>query len=687
MQIFTDKDLAGGFEDGFKLVALQPGIDDAPLVGLRICVVTRTAPDPSAGHFVVLRETPQARVFLGCTADATSRPQEWLEIWVQRTRHFAAPGALPSAEHLTNGGWDARWRVLAQTLRQGEAASVLATPLETGHLPPAVLDPDAGRFVRLTDPANGQPLSLCTDEHLLERAGLPGYAASSYRYLYAPGGDSPEKTFIRLQQDAPTGPEVGDLGERIPVAAGAPTLGLDGGSVIIRRFAPLSLEDFSDVAGGRAWKGVDNARRLFHVPGVYRLLEDEDAMRCGSAHLFTSAQGRSGRLAEALYLKLQAFSQVLRLVRAHVQQSQLPFLNLMADSFRVRLGTTGFGLPFLWTAQTDLTRPGQAYALPLLNTAVRYFQGLEPLTASVYRPGFVGIARQGTANVRIRKVFPPTAEGIAMEGTIRSSERLSNDENDLLSIHLPLSDGNADLLGHIDFTQARSEGEAVFRTIPQMFPDRLAAALPGIEGSTYSQLGFDILSPLSTPFDLYSLGVVALRMLLAGDGNPLPEVLDRAFSLAHEADKNPGRRLRWRQRIAEAFGSDPRWRETLGWHHGLSFDGRERTPETPRYPHAFVVVGAGVAAAPVPQAAARELLQGLWRRPAPRAGKRLRPAHPRVGHSPPALARVPAGFVAAKPGNVPRHRQPEQHVLTGEIPKNAFLERQGRGVSQPRPTA
>ena len=283
---------------------------------------------------------------------------------------------------------------------------------------------------------------------------------------------------------------------------------------------------------------------------------------------FAGAQGRDGRLGESLYLKLQAMRQCFRLVQEYVRHNQLPFLNLTTDSFWVRLGATGFGLPFLWTAQADLARPGQAFALPLRNTRVRYFQGLEPLTASVFRPGFVGIAHRGTADVRIRKVFPPTEEGIALEGTIRSAERLSNDENDLLSIHLPLSEGDADLLGHLDFTQARSEGEAVFRTIPQTFSPALTAALPFIEGSAYNQMTFDILSPLSTPFDLYSLGVVALNLLLAGDNNPLPNVLDRAFSLAHEAAQNPGGGS-LEDRIAQAFEGDGRWRESLGYQFAL----------------------------------------------------------------------------------------------------------------------
>ena len=406
MRLFNETDLVSKLEEGFKLVPLQPAAQTAlPTLGLTISVVVRGAADPAAGHFVLLRDGPLARVFLGCTADSNGQPQEWLELWVQNVSR--PTGADPAfGGHSTNALRDARWRDLAEALRRSEPGSVLATPLEKGHLPPAILNLAEGRFIALTDPEAGQPLEICADDRRLEDAGLPGYATSAHRYLSAAGGDPAQARFIRLTPDAPAGSRTTDLRDVLPDAASASTLGLDGPAVIVRRFAPLSLEEFSEATGGRAWKGVDNARKIFHVPGVYRLLEDEDEMRCGSAHLFTGAQGRSGRLGEALYLKLQAVRQAFALVRNHVQQNQLPFLNLAADSFRVRLGATGFGLPFLWTAQTSLVRPGAAFALPLRNTATRYFQGLEPLTASVYRPGFVGMAREGTADVRIRKGVP-----------------------------------------------------------------------------------------------------------------------------------------------------------------------------------------------------------------------------------------------------------------------------------------
>ena len=567
MQILTDKDLASGLEDGFTLAALQPAGSATPPVGLQICVVVRTVPDAAAGHFVLIRSTPQARVVLGCTAGSDGRPLEWLELWVQNTQFL--DGADPAfAATATNAAWDVRWRELSEAMQQGGAHAVVTTPLERGHLLPAVLSVEEGRFVPLTESRRGRALALCVDDRLLEDAGLPGYTASAHRYLYTPGGDPAEMQFVRLQSASPRSDRTVDLDATLPAATGATTLGLGGPAVIVRRFAPLSVEDFSDVVSGRAWKGMENGKKIFRVPGVYRLLEDEDAMRCGNAHLFSSAQGRSGRLGEALYLKLQVFSQLCRLVRGAVRTGQLPLLNIGADSFAVRLNASGFGLPFLWTSEADLVKPGQAFALPLRNTTMRYFQGIEPLTASVYRPGFVGIARKGTANVRIRKVFPPTEEGIAVEGTIRSAERLSNDENDLLSIHLPLAEGNIDLLGHIDFMEARSEGEAVFRTFPQAFSDGLAGALRSAEGSAFSQLNFNILSPLSTPFDMYSLGVVALRLLLAAEASRLPDVLDRAFSLAHEVVNHPGGG-RLEDRIAEAFAGDGRWQETLGYQHAL----------------------------------------------------------------------------------------------------------------------
>ena len=50
---------------------------------LGVCAVVRTEPDAAQGPFVLLRELPGAKVYLGAVCDAAARIQEWLELWVQ----------------------------------------------------------------------------------------------------------------------------------------------------------------------------------------------------------------------------------------------------------------------------------------------------------------------------------------------------------------------------------------------------------------------------------------------------------------------------------------------------------------------------------------------------------------------------------------------------------------------------
>src|SRR4051812_12389167 len=70
---------------------------DQMRVPLRLCVLVRPEPDANAGHFVVLRDTVDARVLLGCITDATGAVHQWVALWMQ-----SAPGdaAGPVADDL-----------------------------------------------------------------------------------------------------------------------------------------------------------------------------------------------------------------------------------------------------------------------------------------------------------------------------------------------------------------------------------------------------------------------------------------------------------------------------------------------------------------------------------------------------------------------------------------------------------
>src|SRR3954465_9442980 len=65
---------------GFVLAPIHNADDGTPL---RICVLPRAEPDSTGNSFVLLRELPGARVYLGAVCDADHRVQEWVEVWVQ----------------------------------------------------------------------------------------------------------------------------------------------------------------------------------------------------------------------------------------------------------------------------------------------------------------------------------------------------------------------------------------------------------------------------------------------------------------------------------------------------------------------------------------------------------------------------------------------------------------------------
>jgi hypothetical protein len=555
------QDLTPSLETGYAAIPFQLSQPQPPL---NLCVVVRANPDPASGHFVLIRRSPLADVFLGCIADHAGRPADWLEIWVQ---NLASGDHVHPAfrKNLTNAALERRWRELAAELRDLDPDAYYSTPFETVPPPPIWIDKSTGAPVHPKDAQTGQIWVLCTDDAVLEKAGLPSYSRSLARYLFLPAADEAGH-FIPVTPGAPTSPRTVDLSQALPEASRLPAFNVAGAQMLCRRYSPLGLDEFTEVLGGKAWHGIENARKAFHPGGVYRLLEDEDFLRCGAAHLFSASAGRSGRFAETLHLKLQMILQATRLVREAVQTSQLPLLNLGADSFRVSLGATGLGLPFLWTQKLALCAPGVAFPLPISNSNERYFQTAEPLPASIYRPAELAIPKSGLGSVRIRKVVPGP-EGAVLEGTLSSHERIGVDESELIWIQLPSSDGKTDLYGFRDTSQAMAVGEAFFRTIPQKLSDSALASLQAVAGVPFNQVPFSILPPLSSPCDLYSLGVLAARILLVNPRNDLPQALDSVLSLTRQLASSFDPAVTIGERVRKVVEADQRWVETLGPQH------------------------------------------------------------------------------------------------------------------------
>jgi hypothetical protein len=554
MSTVTAKKITPTQDAGIRCVPLS---SDEVAANLRLCAVLREQPDAAAGHLILLRQTLDARVILGAACDADGAVREWLELWVQDI-----DAKLPRETLVvSNIARDTAWLQLVTRLRGADPAGAFSSRSE--KTPPRPV------FVNLATWAPWHPanesgeIEVVRDDSVLVAAGLPKYSESTARFGRAASGGP----FVQINDDARAFSNVADTAELrtlLPAGANLVALNPGGGMIFARRFAPLGVEEFAELLGARPWGGLVNAKRPFRLSGVYRNLDDETEMRAGGQHYYGARRDQAGRLAEVLCLKLLLVDQCVRAVADEVRRTSLPLLNVTPDSLRVSLAETGGNMPFCWASRVTLVRPGDAVALDVPSSNTRYFASRVPPAASIYRPEELGVPRAGIGNVRIRRSLSPTEGGIVLEGTLSSHERLSMQPNELLRLRLPLKDsGSVELIGYIDTKAAMAPGEAAFRTIPLNFDEACSATLRSYEGIPFSQIPFEVLQPLSSPCDLYSLGVLALRLLYAGSDLTLPVILDTALSLLRAATAEASE-ASLETRILDLLQGDERWLATLG---------------------------------------------------------------------------------------------------------------------------
>jgi hypothetical protein len=540
---------------GYRGVPLRPEDRDAPIA---ISLLVRINPS-EAPPFILLRETMDASIYLGCLIDRSGHPKAWIEIWVQNVDRVAFSFSA-RLESLTNSLLDRRWTDRVSMLRTLKRATIIETGFEFDHPAPALIDGKAGVVVHPVEPETQRPFTLCTDEAALELAGLPSYASSLHRYLWNGAGDH-EPVFLAVTSGA-------DLASGVKQAAET-FKGLDffnpgGGLLLVRPLAPLALTEFADILGGNTWPGFQCGGEAIRLGGAYAKLEDAEAVFQRGAHLFSGRAGKGGRLLEVFHLKLNLILQALEETRAAIQFLQLPFLALGAESFRIQLFEIGTGLPLFWSAQVDLAESNCALALSAGGSDARYFVPPALSGPSIYRPQARHLPDQGSARVRIRKILPPTPEGTSIEATLATDERLNVAASDLIHVRLALAAGRADLYGHVDESEALAKGETRFRTVPQVLSGPLLSALKEAEGAPISSAGFEILPLLTSPCDMYAVAVLAVRVLLVNDENTLAIALDEILSLARELAVEYRPNLALGERLRAIVERDPRWAVSLG---------------------------------------------------------------------------------------------------------------------------
>jgi hypothetical protein len=528
---------------------------------LRLCVVLRTrGVGTRESPLVVLREMLDARVVLGCICDAGNRVHEWVELWVQDPSGLAGAPVL-YRESWTNARLDKKWAERADELERLDqsgaglgAGGLIRTGMEREHPMPMFVSAKSLEPLQARDKTTGAAWALCTDDGMLSRKGLPPYSGSLSRHLYQP--------------------ELGEGGSFVPVEVvdgsalglGPDAVGLNPGAglMLVQRYCPLSYEEYVDAIGNVEGEGGNPEQLLRNIAAA----ATGETLRAGAGWLMLGGgalgQGPAARLVEALHLKIMVFAAAVGAVRASVSTSGAPMLNLTARSFRVRLGDGGGVVPLFWTARVALVQPGESVELPIPGTDAKYFVGGRGGAISVYAPAGLAQASTGRGWLRWRNITSDGTGALIAEGTLSTQDKVVPGKNDLVWLRYNLGAIRVDQYAVVDVKGSMSPGEVRIRTIPQAVSENMAAQLRGALGVPVPEVAFEVLPLLSTPCDLYALGVLGVRTLLTTKGQPLPAALDELMSLSGKvaAQSDSGEELS--ARVERVLTEEKRFAETLG---------------------------------------------------------------------------------------------------------------------------
>ncbi len=546
--------------------SMPAGFQACPLiapaeVAVRLCAVIRLKADPVAGWFVPVRETFDARCFLGCLTDQVGTVLQWIEIAIQ-TQDFASDGPEAVRAHWNNQVLDERWKNNCQAARRGADDFIISGQWENQPPVPLFFDFTARRIQPLVDPASQQTWKLCCNDQLLAAHKLPAYSRSLFRYLHIQLADG-QALFLSVREDAPVNENTQNLRdvltERALIAWNA------GGYLMqVSKFSSLSAEAFLDVLGGTKYDGLPVGKLPADFDKVAQVLRDTGETAT-SGTVFLGRHGQRGRIIESLHLKLKFLADAVRQTQTAVRASQRPILNLQCSSFQISLANPGVALPFLWTAQVRLADCGDAARLEVSDAQVQVFTHGSKISPGVYQPTVEGRPMiTEKAALRLRNVTTESDNSIYMEGTLTNLDAITPRAEDLVCLRFGVTDQRVLVAGSVEQDSALAVEEYRFRSLHQPMHPRLASVLKAAEGSTLQPVWVQCVARMDTAYDLYALAVLAVRTLVVHAANPLPVAVDELYSLARQVAAEYASDKPLDGRIMDNFSRDNRWNKSLG---------------------------------------------------------------------------------------------------------------------------
>ena len=544
----------GEIPSGYQAISALPQ-QQGPL---RVCVLVRQNADPIAGQLILLRDSLDAKAYLGCLVDAAGKVQRWVELWVQD--HSGVELTALARESLTSKSLDDRWKGLMTAFEAMDASAIIRTGWEATHPPALYLDLAKREPFVLAEPDSGAAFALCTDDALLAQRELPTFSGSTHRYLYVGSGDRAE--FIPIGKSAPRTPSTREASEFFGGRTATP-FNPGGGFMMVRAFHPLPIDNFADLLSGAPWRGLPTGKAHIDPAGLMESIKTSNTGLASGGRLLLAHDGPAGRLVETLHLKLRLIADAIQGAARLTQRTQRPLMNIAPESFSVSFAPPQSSLPFLWTSQVHLNNPGDAISLTIPGSASQYYLPARNHLSPIYRPP-VSAQTSGRGSVRVPKIQANADGSAVLEITFTTHERVDPKPNDLFRLRLNLGQSEVDLFARVEPDASLAPGEFRFRTLQQKFHSQALSALQASEGAEIPGVVFELIPLLSSPCDLFSLAVLSVRVLLVNSAVTLPVALDKMLSLARHLSEEQNRGGTLGARIDELFRRDARWRTVLG---------------------------------------------------------------------------------------------------------------------------
>ena len=468
---------------------------------------------------------------------------------------------------------------------------------EAGRVPPLLFCVAGHRLFSPPCPRCAGPLELCRDDSVLSRAGLPTWSGSLERFLSCPKcleedaeapfyafesgevkGQVPVLSFADLAQQLGEALTGGAETEHIRAAFPCPEcveaaaafknaiasgsrpapfwegrwwpLAFYGSACVVTGFGDVGLEEFADLLGGRPLERQAGEKPL--PPGLASLARaPHPGAGAATGRFFFEGSSAGLDAVEVFALKLAAFRQVLEAVLSYYRVLGRPHLDIHPRHIFVDLSRPGDALPFFWSFQVrlhglssaarverlkgagDVVVPPRSPSVPYAPPEVLEFHLTPPRPAQVVLTEIEEVAAKGGDKTwRFHGkltdpygIYPSPRdhdwilvsidnESLGMPATLpcRRDPRSKPDLQELVFISEPVS---------LEAVNAQRLKKAI------------GARIPGVRYKIYSDF--------SAPSDLFSLGMILLRLLVGNDkqdGRAVATAVDRVVKKLSSAGQS-----------------------------------------------------------------------------------------------------------------------------------------------------